>query len=690
MAVYARHVAAGQDAAQQRLVDLERRDAVMQDAILAMFTAIEECKSAEQGLPARGDAAAAASAGGLWRTRMLDLHHSSLAFLQKQLGAPPAASTSAAATPQQATALLHSAVAEAPSSGHRASLKAAVLGDADSLGLYLAQREPAAVGGDEAGPPCVKTEVKDEAISCATAAAASNAAASVWLHQGGAADGAAAPGWGALLDASAHQQRPLALRLAAVGDSKGRGGVRPASSSGGGGGGDGGSSRGLHFLREDLQVQAWDASLQLQLGMPTGAAEAASSCGYDVDTARLVGRWSDGLVQREPSSSTPGEPLPLLQPLARDGGHTRVMALPGEDWLLQQQQRGGPAGLEAAETPTIREPPAVAASAAATAAAGGGAAAERTVGKSPSQRGKRRCPICQAMIAAAAADCSHCGHMFRPSKWNRQQAPLFPAASKGEARVDEAKKGSAAATSTWPAPQGGGAASAALPAPWQRQQTALAAGLAKGSHGRAAENGRADATTAHAVAKVPPVAEGDARPPHHPPGPGGDARRSWGSATAAASAAAPVPNQAGGSGGSGVGIGVGGTASAHELVQAAAAQLAGLSHQLNMHLHQHHGSGSSSRGVHHVNSAAAMVAALAGKLSDGGAQQQLQQQQALGAAADERAHSGPAGMAADFRMRPASHVTQAEGEWSAKLPLPSGGAPILSHDKAKRLKTSAS
>eukprot|EP00850_Spirogloea_muscicola_P002711 SM000010S04349 [mRNA] locus=s10:1108599:1112052:+ [translate_table: standard] len=665
MAVYARHVAAGQDAAQQRLadahvkavvlvpaVDLERRDAVMQDAILAMFTAIEECKLAEQGLPARGDAAAA-STGGLWRTRMLDLHHSSLAFLQKQLGAPQTASAAAAAateaaTPQPATASLHSAVTEAPSLGHRASLKAAVLGDVDSLGLYLARREPAAAGGDEAGDPCVKTEVKDEAISCATAAAASNAAASVWLHQGGAGDSAAAPGWGALLDASAHQQRPLALRLAAVVDNKGRGVCRPASGSGGGGGGDGGSSRGLHFLREDLQVQAWDASLQLQLGMPTGAAEVASSCGYDVDTARPVGRLSDGLVQREPSS-TAGEPLPLLQPLARDGGHTRVMALPGEDRLQQQQQRGGAAGLEAAETPTIREPPAVASAAAA--AVGGGAAAERAVGKSPSQRGKRRCPICQAMIAAAAADCSHCGHMFRPSKWNRQQAPLFPAASKGEARVDEAKKGSAAANSTWPAPQGGGAASATLPAPWQRQQTALAAGLAKGSHGRAVENGRADATTAHAVAMVPsPVAEGDARPPHHPPGPGGHARRSWGSATAAVSAAAP----------------------------------------LNMHLHQQHGSGSSSRGVHHVNSAAAMVAALAGKLSDGGAQQQLQQQQALGAAADERAHSGPAGMAADFRMRPASHVTQAEGEWSAKLPLPSGGAPILSHDKAKRLKTSAS
>eukprot|EP00850_Spirogloea_muscicola_P000289 SM000001S04691 [mRNA] locus=s1:1710799:1714318:+ [translate_table: standard] len=609
MAVYARHVAAGQDAAQQRLVDLERRDAVMQDAILAMFTAIEECKSAEQGLPARGDAAAA-STGGLWRTRMLDLHHSSLAFLQKQLGAPQTASTAAAAataaaTPQRATASLHSAVTEAPSLGHRASLKAAVLGDADSLGLYLARREPVAAGGDEAGVPCVKMEVKDEAISCATAAAASNAAASVWLHQGGAGDSAATPGWGAPLDASAHQQRPLALQLAAVVDNKGRGGGRPASGSCGGGGGDVGSSRGLHFLREDLQIQAWDASLQLQLGMPTGAAEAASSCGYDVDTARPLGRWSDGLVQREPSS-TPGEPLPIVPPLGRDGGHTKVMAFPGEDRLLQQQQRGGPAGLEAAETPTIREPPAVASAAAAT--GGGGAAAERAVGKSPSQRGKRRCPICQAMIAAAAADCSHCGHMFRPSKWNRQQAPLFPAASKGEARVDEAKKGSAAATFTWPAPQGGGVASAALPAPWQRQQTALAAGLAKGSHGCAIENGRADATTAHAVTTVPPpLAEGDARPPHHPPGPGGDARRSWGSATAAVSTAAPVLNQAGGSGGSGgsgVGIGV--------------------------------------------------------------------------------------GMAADFRMRPASHVTQAEGEWGAKLPLPSGSAPILSHDKAKRLKTSAS
>ena len=28
-------------------------------------------------------------------------------------------------------------------------------------------------------------------------------------------------------------------------------------------------------------------------------------------------------------------------------------------------------------------------------------------------RGKRKCPVCKYLIAAAAADCSHCGHMFR-------------------------------------------------------------------------------------------------------------------------------------------------------------------------------------------------------------------------------------------------------------------------------------
>lgn len=33
-------------------------------------------------------------------------------------------------------------------------------------------------------------------------------------------------------------------------------------------------------------------------------------------------------------------------------------------------------------------------------------------------RGKRECPMCGNLLAAAAADCPKCGHIFRPSKWN--------------------------------------------------------------------------------------------------------------------------------------------------------------------------------------------------------------------------------------------------------------------------------
>jgi hypothetical protein len=33
-------------------------------------------------------------------------------------------------------------------------------------------------------------------------------------------------------------------------------------------------------------------------------------------------------------------------------------------------------------------------------------------------RGKRGCPVCGNLLAAAAADCPKCGHIFRPSKWN--------------------------------------------------------------------------------------------------------------------------------------------------------------------------------------------------------------------------------------------------------------------------------
>lgn len=37
-------------------------------------------------------------------------------------------------------------------------------------------------------------------------------------------------------------------------------------------------------------------------------------------------------------------------------------------------------------------------------------------------RGKRECPMCENLLAAAAADCPKCGHIFRPSKWNTRAA----------------------------------------------------------------------------------------------------------------------------------------------------------------------------------------------------------------------------------------------------------------------------